>query len=87
MDDAAFHNVSVNSNLTTLVPAGVGTALKRDVSLILAKTCLSTIPLASLVFDVGDKMINFANKQQVTKFLQSMASEIDQLSSSVRSVL
>jgi len=33
MDDAAFHNVSVNSNLTTLVPAGVGTALKRDVSL------------------------------------------------------
>lgn len=69
--------------LTKLVPAGSMRSLVRDIVHVMAKACLSSIPLAALGFDIGDKLVAFASKKQMSDFLHRLAEEVEKLNASV----
>ncbi|WP_434626110.1 hypothetical protein [Azospirillum sp. B2RO_4] len=74
---------SPSAALTDMVPAGAEAGLLRDVAHVMAKACLSTIPLAALAFDIGDKLVAFASKKQMTDFLRLLAGQVEYLKQSV----
>ena len=74
---------SPSAALTDMVPAGAEAGLLRDVAHVMAKACLSTIPLAALAFDIGDKLVAFASKKQMTDFLRLLAGQVEHLKASV----
>lgn len=72
--------------LTEMVPSGAAQGLIRDIAHVMAKACLSSIPLAALAFDIGDKLVAFSSKKTMTVFLHLLAAQIDQLKGSISDI-
>lgn len=66
-----------------LLQQSAGTELLQNMALVMGRACLSSIPLAALAFDIGEKCIAFASKKHMDNYLNELVEQIENLKSSV----
>lgn len=65
-------------------PMGAGVQVLQKVGVLGAKAALSSIPLAALVFDLGQTVIDFANAHLTDRLLVGLGERIDRLEGCAR---
>lgn len=72
------------NELTDLREATPSEKFVQKTGVLLAKACLSSIPLACLVFDAGQLVVDLANERIASKFLKELAARLDKIEGDVR---
>ena len=67
-------------------PESPGSELMRDVLAVSAKALLSSIPFATLVFDIGEKVAKFANDMNTRRYFAGLIEKIDVLRTQVADI-
>lgn len=74
----------VTPSRNSIVPMGAGAQAIQKVGVLATKAALSTIPLAALVFDLGQAAVDYGNARLTDRLLGDIGERIDRMEAGAR---